>query len=170
MNVCSLVRKTFYCSYRLEKLVAELLNKYSEKIKNFNKEINIILKIIAIESLKHAEFINFLSEYYNLYEEIDNCSQVVGEPWIVVQELLELIDRVENIDLKMFLEKQSWLEKTVGEESYHKLLMPLLREAIQNNCIDYHEADIVKEVLDKIVVDEKWHEHVLKILLEKESL
>lgn len=169
MDLCSAVRRNLHCSYRLELLVAKLLLIYAETLRSSSpKELmaRAILTAIAIESNRHAELIDSIAKLYNLYEEAVDCPQIVGMPWTVIQKLFEEISSGRHIDLKDFIERQAWIERTVGEETYHRLLIPLLREGVKSGCIDSDSAPIVGVLLDKIVFDEEWHEKLLRRLLE----
>ncbi|MEL9940861.1 MAG: hypothetical protein QW348_08420 [Ignisphaera sp.] len=165
MDPCQIVKRKLYCSYRLEHLVAKLLLTYAEKLKDSPKEreARAILAAIAIESSKHAELIDMIARLYNLYEEVDDCSQVIGMPWLVLQEFFEEVSSGRHIDLKKFIEKQIWLENAVGEETYHKLLLPLLslKEELRN-CADPSTLSSIELLFKKIALDEKWHEEMLK--------
>lgn len=170
MDVCSLIRKNLYCCYRLELLVSDLLSLYAEKLDDSEPQMRkakIILKAVAIESTKHAAFIELLTRFFRIHEESIECREVVGEPWIVIQKLLNDIVNGMHIDLKEFVDKQRWIEETVGEESYHKLLIPLLSEAIKEGCVDEYSASAIESILNKIVVDEEWHEKAINTIISK---
>lgn len=170
MDLCHVVKRKLYCSYKLELLVAKLLSAYAEKLDGSSpreRDARAILMAIAIESNKHAELIDMIARLYNLYEEVDDCSQVVGMPWHVLQELFEDVSSGRHIDLKKFIEKQMWLEKAVGEETYHKLMLPLLslKEDL-HSCADSSALSSIELIFNKIALDEKWHEEMLKKLME----
>ncbi|MEM3912741.1 MAG: hypothetical protein QXW93_04720 [Desulfurococcaceae archaeon] len=56
------------------------------------------------------------------------------------------------------------MENAIGEETYHKLLMPLVSRSIQLGCLEEHRANIVIDVLSKLKQYEEWHEELLKKL------
>ncbi|MEM1595557.1 MAG: hypothetical protein QXS24_00175 [Desulfurococcaceae archaeon] len=68
------------------------------------------------------------------------------------------------MDLHEFINKQKWVENAIGEETYHKLLMPLVSRSIQLGCLEEHRANIVIDVLSKLKQYEEWHEELLKKL------
>lgn len=149
----------------LETLVSEILLKYVDSIELKDNIIETIIRIIALESRKHAEYIELIAKKLNLFEQTD-CAYVVGELWHKLKELLEQLVQGVKIDLRNFIEKQIWLEKAVGEETYQKFLLPLISEAIKIGCISEEAIKIVEIVLDKIVSDEKWHEKMLQAIYE----
>ena len=169
MDLCHAVSRNLYCSYRLELLVAKLLSVYAESLRGPSpkeREARAILMAVAIESNRHAELIDLIARLYSLYEEVDDCSQVVGMPWSVTQKLFEEVSSGRYTDLKDFIERQMWIEKAVGEETYHRLLMPLLREGVKSGCIDSSGASVIELLFDKIALDEEWHEKLLRKLTE----
>ncbi|MCX8199708.1 MAG: hypothetical protein N3E36_06805 [Sulfolobales archaeon] len=124
-----------------------------------------IFSIIAAESRNHAKFLELVAEQNNLFEETD-CSQTVGIPWAAVQKLREELSSGRVIGLKEFIERQMWLEKAVGEETYHKIVLPLIREGIKAGCITREYANILETLFSKMILDEEYHEEMLKILAE----
>lgn len=143
------------------KLYAEMPNSSIPRM----REIKAILSFIAIESNKHAEIIDHLVKSFNLGEEVINCEQVIGEPWRVLQTLLNQIKNGVLINLNEFLKKQMWIENTVGEETYHKILMPLLSSVTTMSCLDEYTIDIIRTIFDKLAFDERWHEKIIKELI-----
>ncbi|MEM4902775.1 MAG: hypothetical protein QXK25_04835 [Ignisphaera sp.] len=71
--------------------------------------------------------------------------------------------------MKEFIEKQAWIERAVGEETYYKLLLPLINEGIGMGCIDKINASVIESILSKIASDEVWHEKLLQLLLNMVS-
>jgi hypothetical protein len=165
MDLCELVRKHIYCSIVLEKLVSELLSLYSEKIKKSLKDKSILLKVVSIESMKHAKILDLLAKELGLYVEYGGCRDFVGEPWVIVENLLNELRSGREIDLKKFIEKQTWIEHAVGEETYHKLLLPLISSReVEEKCLNIHTVKVFTKILDKLTLDEKYHEEILKSL------
>lgn len=165
MDIVSIVSKSMYCSYMMEKMVADALAKYAELIKPRSVPISIILYTIALESKRHAELLEFLAKQFNLFEET-NCEQFVGEPWSRVKYVLDRISVGEEMDFRSFVETQIWIESCVGEETYHKILIPLLIECAKIGCLSEDTAKALEAVLRKLVDDEKWHEEMLLKLAE----
>ncbi len=168
MDICSIIRRNLYCSYMLEQMAANLITLYMDKLHTSNTKlttIKTILNVLAIESKNHALYIEFVAKQNNLFEETD-CSQLVGMPWTIIQKLLEELSSGRGIDLKEFIERQMWLEKAIGEETYHRIILPLIRKGIEISCIDKEYTDTIEIILSKIIDDEKWHEELLQLLLK----
>ncbi|MEM1645294.1 MAG: hypothetical protein QXL96_05420 [Ignisphaera sp.] len=160
MDIVSVVSKNMYCSYMMEKIVADALAKYAESIKSRSVLVSIVLYAIALESRKHSELLEFLAKQFNLFEET-NCEQFVGKPWSRIKYVLDRVSVGEEIDFKSFVETQLWIEGAVGEETYHKILIPLLIECVKVGCLNEETAKALEAVLRKLVDDEKWHEEML---------
>lgn len=165
VNVHNIIRKDMYCCYMMEKMVAEALSRYADMIKRRCIHVSAILYAIAQESKKHAEILEYLAQLFDLFEET-NCEQLVGEPWTRIKELLNRLSIGEEIDLKSFIETQRWIEVAVGEETYHKILLPLLMEYMRMIYTDGEVAEILKRIFSKIINDEKWHEESLMKLAD----
>ncbi|MEM0099676.1 MAG: hypothetical protein QXV54_03105 [Desulfurococcaceae archaeon] len=166
-NICKLIYRNLYCSRELEALTSMVLKLYSEKLSGFltmMNEVKTILSLLSIESSKHAEMIDLILRFFEFNERVNNCDQIVGEPWNVLQNLIISINEGTPMDLHEFINKQKWVENAIGEETYHKLLMPLVSRSIQLGCLEEHRANIVIDVLSKLKQDEEWHEELLKKL------
>ncbi|MEM1560747.1 MAG: hypothetical protein QXH10_10065 [Ignisphaera sp.] len=165
MDLYSVIRRNLYCCYMMEKMVTDVFDKYADVMKHRSIYISTVLNAIALESKKHAELLGFLAKQFDLFEETD-CAQFVGEPWVKTQRVLDRLSLGEEMDLKSFLETQIWIEGAIGEETYHKILLPLLIKCINVNCLKEETAKTLEVILRKIVKDEKWHEEVLMKLAE----
>jgi len=126
VDVCSLVKRHTYCSIALESLVSELLSLYSEKLRASRRGASVLLKVVSIESEKHAEIIDLLAKELDLYVEYEDCRSLVGEPWRAVEDLLATLKSGVEIEPKEFLKRLAWVERAVGEETYHRVLLPLI--------------------------------------------
>jgi len=65
---------------------------------------------------------------------------------------IENTSEVSLEELKIILEKLVILENFIAEETYHKLLLPLVIDLLPNN------TDLIVQLINKIVVDEEFHE------------
>ncbi|MEM1612724.1 MAG: hypothetical protein QXH02_05140 [Desulfurococcaceae archaeon] len=164
MDPCTLIRRNMYCSYKIEVLVYEMLSTYSTLISKdspLHAYLKVLLYTIALDSKKHAELLELVGKAFNLFEEVE-CSQLVGEPWKVLQSTLEHLRRGVFMDLKTFVENQLWIEKAVGEETYQLLLLPLIKENAKMCGIEGKSLELVNTILERIIQDELFHENTLK--------
>lgn len=169
MNICSLIRRNLYCAREMELMASMLLKHYAEGLNSSApgmREAKVVLLFLAIESEKHAEIIDLLVKSFDLRVEVDACEHVIGEPWRVLQNLFVQISSGVSIDLNDFVEKQMWVERAVGEETYHRLLMPLISRGLRLGCLDEHSANVASTILDKLTLDEEWHEKIIKELIQ----
>jgi rubrerythrin len=168
-DVCELVRKHLYCSASLERLVAKALKLCGVKLRSVDRYAQLVLTLIAIESERHAEIFEVLAKELNLSKEYSDCREFVGEPWRAVETMIEELKSGREVDYSKLLEKQRWLEEAVGEETYHKILLPLLPGLANEQCVESRASEALKEILDKIVWDEKYHEKAVKELIQRLS-
>lgn len=155
----------------LEQMVADLFITYTDSIYDSNDRLGVtrmVLSVLAMESKNHAAYIDLIARQHNLFDESD-CTQIIGKPWILIQKLLKELSEGKKINLKEFIEKQAWIEKAVSEETYHKLLLPLISEGVRMDCIDRMNAPVIETILNKIANDEVWHEKLLQLLLNISS-
>lgn len=164
---CELVKRHLYCSIALERLVAEALSLFSEKLRGFDSYSQLILAAIAIESERHAEILEMLAKELNLYNEYSNCREFVGEPWRAVETMSEELKSGREASYAELLERQKWVEEAVGEETYHKILLPLVSGTAREQCIESNASEAFKDILDKVVEDEKFHEQAVKEVMQR---
>lgn len=120
-----------------------------------------LLYTIALDSKKHAEFLELIGNAFDMFEETE-CQQLVGEPWRVLYNTLESLRRGIYMDLKTFIENQVWVERAVGEETYQLMLLPLIKENANMCGVEGKTLDLVNTILERIIQDEIFHENVLK--------
>ncbi|MEZ0394086.1 MAG: hypothetical protein ABWK00_03470 [Desulfurococcaceae archaeon] len=156
-------RDNLTCARQLELAIAEALERCADAVSDGAAKI--VLRRIAIESRKHAEYLEMIGRALGLSGEVD-CRRVLGEVWRVVEELLGL-SRGAQISLGEFLRRQEWVEGAVGEETYNKVLIPLLREIARTLQLDPRTLEAVAGVLEKATDEEREHEELLRGLCEE---
>jgi len=166
-DLCELVRKHLYCSSALERLVAEALKLFSERLRGVDTYSQLVLATVGIESERHAQILEMVAKSLNLYKEYGDCREFVGEPWRAVEAMVEELRSGREVNYAELLEKQRWLEEALGEETYHRILLPLVSGTARELCIEAPASEAVKEILDKIVEDEKFHEKAVKEAMQR---
>lgn len=167
MDLCKTIKRNLYCIYRLELLAANVLSWYATKLEN--EYARIVISKIAIESKKHAEYLELIGVSLNLFEET-NCVDLVGEVWMKLLSIQEDIAKGTKLNLREFIERQMWVEKAVGEETYNKLILPLIGDEYSNVCgLQHRVLEVVADILNKIVREENEHEELLNKLLSEET-
>lgn len=165
-SLCETLRATLRCSASLESMVADLLKAYADVKRDELGVRRLIIEAVALESRNHATMLEMLAEPLALGSE-PPCKELVGEPWRVVEELAAEVRRGAAVGLRDFVERQAWVEGAVGEETYHRVLLPLIREAMRLGCVSEAWAELADKILSKIVSDETWHEEALRWLLAR---
>jgi hypothetical protein len=154
--------KLLYCSIELERRIASLYQELASVVEGKDKFASILLKQIGLESSVHSEVLRSLSMALGAYEETGDCPAVIGEAWRRVEEAYSKIKQGRVAEAKSVLKDVVLLEGFVGEETYHKLLLPLLSKLLQDEA----PVDLAKLSIEKIVQDEAFHEKAAKKIAE----
>ncbi len=155
-----LIRELLTCSIIMEKNVAELFFELHRKTRD--PVIKLLFKTIALESSNHASILEDIADTYGLKQEGVDCREYHGEQCIIIESVLNQLKNTSEVsleELKIILEKLVILENFIAEETYHKLLLPLVIDLLPNN------TDLIVQLINKIVVDEEFHEKTIKSIL-----
>uniref|UniRef100_A0A7C4FGH4 Rubrerythrin diiron-binding domain-containing protein n=1 Tax=Ignisphaera aggregans TaxID=334771 RepID=A0A7C4FGH4_9CREN len=154
-----LLKKILRCSIELEKKVAMVYIKLSNKVSD--PAIRVLFEVIALESDKHAVILERIVSLSNLMSQSISCREFLGSLYIGLEQVEEYLNTKIQLDLeelRKLLESLVIVEGFVGEETYHKLLIPLIKDFIS-------EGNFVSMLVDKIILDEKFHEEAVKSVL-----
>lgn len=110
----------------------------------------------------HSEILRSLGTSLGLYEETEECQTLIGDVWSRVEEAYSKIKQPGKADVRGVLKELVSLEGFVGEETYHRLLLPLLEKVLQ----DRDSLRLAKLVLEKIIQDEGFHEKAVNSILK----
>ncbi|WP_448579229.1 hypothetical protein [Thermosphaera sp.] len=152
-----MTEKILYCSVELERKVASLYEELASLAESEDRFISLILKQIGLESMVHSEVLRSLGMKLGLYEETEDCRSLLGEAWTRIEEAYSEIRRSEKPDIRSILKEILSVEGFVGEETYHKLLMPLLKKLLK----DEDSQKLARLALEKIIEDEAFHENAV---------
>ncbi|MCD6487660.1 MAG: hypothetical protein J7K21_00340 [Desulfurococcales archaeon] len=151
-----------YCMYRVEELVAELFLKLAN-LENLPKDVAIVLRYIGMESRNHGLFLRSLHEIIKgrgVSEE--KCLGLCGSAYLQAKKLYEKVASAKKIsisDVIDILQKDIEIEYVAGEETYIRLIAPLLKSYM-------HELELVSKplltILREIAEEEKYHEELVK--------
>uniref|UniRef100_A0A7C2BKT4 Ferritin-like domain-containing protein n=1 Tax=Thermosphaera aggregans TaxID=54254 RepID=A0A7C2BKT4_9CREN len=156
-----MIGKLLYCSVELEHKVASLYRELASLVEGKDKITSLILKQIGLESDVHSEVFRSLSIMLGLYEETGDCPVMIGEAWRRVEEAHSKIKQGGVAEAKSVLKELVVLEGFVGEETYHKLLLPLLLKLLQ----DKEAVNLTRLLIEKIIQDEAYHEEAVKKII-----
>ena len=154
--------KLLYCSIELERRVASLYLELASVVEGKDKFASIFLKQIGLESSFHSEILRSLSMALGAYEETGDCPAVIGEAWRRVEEAYSKIKQGKVAEAESVLKDLVLLEGFASEETYHKLLLPLISKLLQDEA----PVDLAKLSIEKIIQDEAFHEKALKKMAE----
>jgi hypothetical protein len=162
MDLPTTIALAVKCSKEFEELTGILYENLSSL--RINKEFSLAFKWLSIESYSHAKFMEDIYRVLSVTISSHNCREFVGEPWRRVEMLLDLIKKNANISIDKVLNELEIIEKFVGEETYSRLLYPLLDKLIRELSIS---LPIITNILFEITEEEKHHENIIRVLKEK---
>lgn len=157
------------CTEKFESLVAEFYRELSEKVGD--KLLSTVFRWVSMESSGHAELVSGIRESLNIPRVEINCSAVVGEPWVALTKSTKKLVKIDKADSRVIgeiLADVKVLENFAGEETYGKLLYPLIKNLIAEAGEELKDSrmklDILTILLNKIVLDEKYHEKLIDLI------
>ncbi|MEM4487807.1 MAG: hypothetical protein QXK88_03265 [Desulfurococcaceae archaeon] len=166
MDLCHEIKMNFYCAHQLEISISKLLNLYGNKVDDVLLRLS--LKEIGIESEKHAQYLELIGLSLGLFEKA-NCEEHLGSLWKDLEEMHLNLSKGVNMSPESFIDRQRWIEGAIGEETYQRLLLPLIEANIEQCRLNKDLADFVKSLLNKIIIEEKEHEELLIKLLKSKK-
>lgn len=156
-----LLDKTLTCSSILEEAVADVYFQLRNKIND--PHIALVFETISQESRKHASILRSIAILVGLKRVDVDCREYLGELYASVEHVLSRLQIVKELskdEVRDIVEKLYVVEYFAGEETYHKLLLPLVRELLPAS------SKLIEELINKIIEDEEFHERAVKIVLE----
>ncbi|MCD6324085.1 MAG: hypothetical protein J7L55_03140 [Desulfurococcales archaeon] len=162
------------CSVWLEERTADLYDSISSRMRV--DEAASIMKVIAAQSRAHAETMRALMKLLKvddgaLNEEV--CLKLTKPVGPVTKKLLEDVDVLRAVGSKEFgevLEDLRFLESGIGEETYMRVLQPLLKSVlielkkdVLSRCAAWDVKElIVNELIKDVVRQEALHELLVR--------
>jgi rubrerythrin len=163
------LEKILECSIWLEEKTAELYYKIADRVGQRN--IGQILRIIARQSESHAEMLNWILE--NILEKRKptkiNCVKIVGEVGKTTVDLIKDVENRETItnnDLCNLIGDLEFVENGIGEETYSRILLPLIKTTLKQTYQETITLEIAEEIIGTIVNEEKLHERLVTLISE----
>lgn len=157
-----LLRELITCSIVLEKMISDLYFELYEKTRD--PDIKLLFRVIGLESKRHSEILEETAVTYGLKQERVDCRKHLGELFVVVESVLNQLREKSELtlkDLETILGKNCILENFVGEETYHRILLPLLVDMVPD------ASESLVRIMNKIVRDEEFHEEALKYIISR---
>lgn len=157
------------CAEKFERLIAEFYSVLSKKVED--KLLSAIFKWISAESFNHAELMSSIHKTLDLQHVEVDCSAVIGESWVAAIKSMQNVMKIDKVDSRVvseLLADMKVLENFTGEETYGKLLYPLVRNLIIEVGEESKDlrmmSDMLSTVLDEIVLEEKYHEKLVNLI------
>jgi rubrerythrin len=160
-NVEELLGKVLTCSSVLERAVAELY--FALYSKTDDPIIALVFKKISLDSSSHASILEEVATITKLKRGDINCREFLAEQYSIVERAMSYLEtktKLSRGELRTAIEKLLLLENYVGEETYHRILIPLMAGFLPI------QSNLLVELMNDIVEDEKFHEKAVKAVLE----
>ncbi|MCC6045453.1 MAG: hypothetical protein LM572_01560 [Ignisphaera sp.] len=154
-----ILKKILNCSIALEEKLSKVYLSLAKKVSELSAKV--LLEIIAFESEKHALILREIANLLNLALQSIDCREFLGALYIDLERVEYELHKKESLgleELAKLLESLIIIENFAGEETYHKLLLPLIKDFISR---DY----FITMLIDKIVSDEKFHEKAIESII-----
>ena len=165
--------KVLKCSIWLEEKTAELYFKISNRLDD--QYTAHLLKIIAHQSKSHAEMLRWIinNTLKNQQAELSvPCLKMTGEVGKTTVEAIEYVERREKLtlrDLNEIIGKLEFIEKGVGEETYSRILLPLIKTTLEQTGPQQATLEIAKRMIQTIIREEELHENLVKTIRQNST-
>ena len=165
--------KILKCSIWLEERTAELYFKISSRLQD--PYTSGLLRIIAHQSKSHAEMLKWIIDntLRNRQEgQSIDCIKMTGEVGETTVEAIEYVERHQQLtlrDLNNIISKLEFIEKGVGEETYSRILLPLIKATLKQTHISQATLEIAQEMIKTMINEEELHENLVKTIKYKTS-
>lgn len=164
-----LLSKALACARKFENLVAELYGRLSQRVDD--RWLPLVFRWLSRESSNHADFIENLRQALDLRDVETDCEEFVGEPWRVVSSAMNSLPERVDVGLKDFrdlLYRLFIVEEFVGEETYSKLLYPLLTELLRSAGTNLEELKLrfLDTLFKELSEEEDFHEELVRLALD----
>lgn len=163
-NVKQLIGEVITCAAEFESLVSRL---YSEvAVRTENLAVSLGLRFLSLQSDSHSELLRLLVSELRYTTAVGDCKKLVGIPWTTAEEVLAEVtkyDRIDNSTLSEKLRKLEVVESFIGEETYHRILLNLLKDVLyaSEDLGSVVGMDLILSILDEISREEEFHEKLL---------
>lgn len=158
------------CVSEFEELTGRFYDDLSKKFTS--KSLSVVFKWISRESFNHAMLMKDLINLLELPSSGADCSEVIGEPWFIIDKLRKKVLEAHVIDLgtlNELLSSMRELEDFVGEETYGKILYPAVNSLLSDlgsNSKEKMRLILISDVLKEVAVEEEYHEKLIKLITE----
>jgi len=143
-----LITDLLLCSVELEELTAKLYETLAEKLEGAKA---IAARHIARESWNHARTLREILGLLGIERVRPECERVIGENYIKIKNILL---NIKNMDPESVADFLSNIECSLGEETYHALMLPLVK--------DISDEIIINIIIDEIIDEERFHGKLVK--------
>ncbi|MEB3758573.1 MAG: hypothetical protein GSR87_01745 [Desulfurococcales archaeon] len=168
-----ILAKVLKCSIWLEERTAELYFKISNRLDD--QYTAHLLKIIAHQSKSHAEMLRWIMNNTLKNQQAEPsvpCIKMTGEVGETTVKAIEYVERREKLtlrDLNKIIGKLEFIEKGVGEETYSRILLPLIKTTLEQTGPQQATLEIAKRMIQTIIREEELHENLVKTIKQRTS-
>ncbi len=154
-NKQRIIADLLLCSVELEELTAKLYESLAKKLGGAKA---IAARHIARESWNHARTLREILDLLGIETANPECERVIGENYIKIKNILL---KIKNMDPENVADLLSEIECSLGEETYHAIMLQLIKDITDKNIINI--------IIDEIVDEERFHEKLVKRMFGAKS-
>ncbi len=165
--------KVLKCSIWLEERTAELYFNISNR--QDDQYTAHLLKIIAHQSKSHAEMLRWIMNNTLKNQQAEpsiDCIKMTGEVGETTVKAIKYVERLEQLtfqDLNEIIGKLEFIEKGIGEETYSRILLPLIKTTLEQTAPQQATLEIAKRMIQTIIREEELHENLVKTISQRTS-
>ena len=163
--------KILKCSIWLEERTAELYFKISNRLEN--QYTAHLLKIIAHQSKSHAEMLKWIMNNTLRDQQAKtsiDCLKMTGEVGETTVEAIGYVERQKLLtlrDLNEIIDKLEFIERGIGEETYGRIILPLIKATLEQIETPRATLEIAVEMIQTMIREEELHENLVKTIKQR---
>ncbi len=162
---------TLGCLAWFEERTARLYDLMASKVSD--KPISHLLRVLQHQSLSHKDIILFVMGVLGMPEAIGGkgiCGPFIGPVAEITEKLIEEFKKngteLRPQELQKIFEKLEFIESAAGEETYVKIMTPLVKAVIDTTKEEW-KRKAVGYLLEEIIREEKFHESLVAEILSR---
>ena len=159
------------CLAWFEERTAELYGVLVSRVRD--KPVSSLFRVLQMQSLSHKDIIEFVMGVLGMPEAIAGkavCGAVIGPVAEVTEELIDALSKESRTilpeELKAVFKELEFIESAAGEETYVKIMAPLIKAVIDMTKEEW-KREAVGYLIEEIVREEKFHERLVAEILKR---
>lgn len=159
------------CLAWFEERTAGLYGLIASRVKD--RPISYLLRVLQHQSLSHRDIVMFIMGVLGMPEMIGGravCGPLIGPVAEATEELIKELEsgprELGPEELKAIFKELEFIESSAGEETYVKIMAPLIKAVIDATKEEW-KAKAVGHLLEEVVREERFHETLVAEILRR---